>query len=227
MAQIHVLSSESRRELKGLLERERQRPGFRGVGNESLDISAEARHVRLVRVLESSAAPMYRVQVEFGELVFDDTAGGVTTETFEAYSPQVTKYALDRDGTAQAGDITLATMHHARWYLDRQSSSSACNVIQFSVLQQDPSTRSVLAQVVGVPNGCTLADLPEVIGLEVEICDPAGCFFNEPDPELFDRRGWAKYMLPLETSVCQPDENYLVPMWTVFALCPKPPECIV
>lgn len=120
--------------------------------------------------------------------------------------------------------VSIARDKFGEWYM-LAGSCVVCDTVRFLILIQDAGTRSVLAQVTAVQNGCSLESLPDIIGTEIEICDPIGCFFNEPDPALIGRHGWAKYMLPLEINVCQPDVNYLIPMWEVFSLCPAPPEC--
>ncbi len=111
--------------------------------------------------------------------------------------------------------------------LGSTGSSSSCHEVRFQVVSADPSTRTALGEILSVPAGCVACDLPETtLGCTViDICDPAGCFFNEPNEQLTGRQGWARYMMPITENICQPDPNYLVPQWEVFSLCCPIPEC--
>jgi len=105
--------------------------------------------------------------------------------------------------------------------------STACHEVRFQVVSADPSTRTALGEILSRPPDCALGDIPEATlgGTVIEICDPMGCFFNEPNEELTGRQGWARYMMPVSENICQPDPNYLVPQWEVFSLCCAVPDC--
>jgi len=213
-------------EIQKGLERDRQEATFNtGQVEDPKDIGP--RTIRQVRALETATAPLYRVEVEFGDLEFDDTANGVTTETFVAYDPQVTKFALDRAGTTQDGDVVKVSLHHGRWYILNGDGASNCDVVVFRVISSDQSTRTALGEVLARPFGCS--DVPEssLGGTVIEVCDLAGCHLNAPPDELFGRIGWAKYMLPASTSICDPDPAYIVPHWLVVNLCCGLPPCEV
>lgn len=238
MAKLRQYSELTDREIQVILERERQSKNF-NTGSVGDIEDPGARTVRLVRTTTSAENPTYPVSphrkfvVEFGDYIFDDTVIDDEDLTFEPYTPELKRIAYHADGWLPQNTVCLATLHQGEWHLQRFGLD--CDIIRFVVLTQDPGTRSVLAQVTAVPNGCDVEELPEVDGSvvggifigHIEICDPIGCFFTEPDPELIGRHGWAKYMLPVEPNVCQPDQNYLVPMWEVFSLCPAPPPCDV
>lgn len=104
-------------------------------------------------------------------------------------------------------------------------SNSNCDMVRFQVVSSDPTTRTALGEILSRPVGCS--DVPEstLAGTVIEICDPSGCYFNEPNVTLTGRQGWAKYMMPTQENICQPDINYLVPQWEVFALCCETPTC--
>ena len=106
-------------------------------------------------------------------------------------------------------------------------STGACDMIRFQVLSADSTTRSALVQILGRPYGCGQNDLPgtDLGGTVAEVCDPAGCFFNEPDDQLIGRQGWARYIQPLTSTPCQPYQYNLVPEWEVFSLCCAVNDC--
>jgi hypothetical protein len=105
-------------------------------------------------------------------------------------------------------------------------SSGACDMIRFTIVSVDPSTRTALVAINARPNGCGQNDLPgtSLGGTVAEVYDPAGCFFNEPPEQLFARQGWARYMMPDAASLPYPYPP--VPEWEVFSLCCGFDNCI-
>jgi hypothetical protein len=59
----------------------------------------------------------------------------------------------------------------------------------------------------------------------VEICDPHGCFFDEPQDELFARTGWARRMYSSEPGHCRTGYPPYKTLWEVFSLCCKRKRC--
>jgi hypothetical protein len=59
----------------------------------------------------------------------------------------------------------------------------------------------------------------------VEICDPHGCFFDEPPDELFNRTGWARRMYSNEPGSCRTGYPPYKTLWEVFSLCCKRKLC--
>jgi hypothetical protein len=100
-----------------------------------------------------------------------------------------------------------------------------CNTVRFIVQSYTPSTRTAVGYVLSKPPGC--ASIPDSFlgGRFIEICDPQGCHFNRPSEEIMDSHGWARYQMPLEANICQPDPNYLIPQWEVVNLCCHVPSC--
>lgn len=107
-------------------------------------------------------------------------------------------------------------------------SRPSCDEVRFQVLVADSLTRTALCAIVARPYGCSESDIPDTVldGLAIEVCDPAGCFFNDPNDKLATREGWAKYMMPIPGSTfCQDGNYYLVPEWQVHSLCCETDTC--
>jgi len=105
---------------------------------------------------------------------------------------------------------------------------AACDTIRFMIISTDQTTRSALVEIRGRPYGCGLGDLPgtDLGGTVAEVCDPAGCFFNEPPEQLMGREGWARYMMPVLPSPCSPYAYPILPEWEVFSLCCAERDCV-
>ena len=107
----------------------------------------------------------------------------------------------------------------------------SCGDVRFQILVADTLTRTALCVITARPYGCGISDIPGTImeGQAIEVCDPGGCFFNEPNPPLVGRVGWAKYMMPIGGSTwCQPNPTYgLVPEWEVHSLCCAVDSCML
>ena len=108
------------------------------------------------------------------------------------------------------------------------SGGPSCTRVRFQVIVSDSLTRTALCAIVSRPYGCGINDIPGTVidGAAVEICDPAGCFFNDPNDLLQGREGWAEYMMPESgTTFCQDGSYYLVPEWQVYSLCCATDTC--
>lgn len=234
---LRQYSDKTNTELREVIEDHRQNKTF-GFGPQFGDEDPSARIVRIVRALEDATAP-YSVLVEFGNPTFDDSASGPVTETFSAYSPQVTKHALLRSGTIENGDVVKASLHYGKWYID-DSGSSACHTTRFRVISVDTDTRVALCELLAIPAGCS--DVPgsslvDPFGTVLEVCDPSGCFFDETQDDLTGRMGGAHYMLPLFETTCQPGSGSgsgsgtgtsgsdFEPQWEVVWLCCQSLSC--
>jgi hypothetical protein len=106
-----------------------------------------------------------------------------------------------------------------------------CDTVRFQILVADTLTRTALCVITARDYGCGIPDVPGTVldGQAVEVCDPGGCFFNEPNPPLVGREGWAKYMMPVRgASWCQGDTPYpMEPEWEVFSLCCAIDSCFM
>lgn len=107
----------------------------------------------------------------------------------------------------------------------KETANSECHVMRFQITSVDPSTRTALVEILARPVGCGVSSLPDTLlgGTVAYVCDPLGCFFNEPSTDLTGRGGWARYMQPNTASACNP---YAEPSWEVFSLCCAIPECL-
>ena len=106
--------------------------------------------------------------------------------------------------------------------------------IRFKIASSDPTTFTALADILAWDAGFGMNDVPYQLGTPelpirvVEVCDPAGCFLNEPPEDLFDRAGWAMLMdgPPAAGGFCR-DSYGGPPVWEVIQLCCRPYSCNV
>jgi hypothetical protein len=103
--------------------------------------------------------------------------------------------------------------------------SGNCHTIRFEIVSSDPDTRTALVLIQARPVGCSEVPDSSLEGTAVEVCDPQGCFFNEPTEEMTGRHGWAEYMKPTVENICQSDIYALENQWEVFSLCCPLSEC--
>lgn len=104
----------------------------------------------------------------------------------------------------------------------------AADWMRFQIVEATPASRTAIVTPIAIPVGFALADLPEyedIAPLAIQVCDPSGCWLNEPAGSLVGRQGAARYVLPLETNLCQPTTYDLGPHWEVQWLCCPTPEC--
>jgi hypothetical protein len=102
--------------------------------------------------------------------------------------------------------------------------ATAGYTIRFEVISLDEESRTALCRITAVECGGNLSDMPgqDITPGEIEICDPSGCYFNEDSGTILGRQGWAKWMVPLTPSVCQPEPDYdgnFQCQWEVFSIC--------
>ena len=126
-------------------------------------------------------------------------------------------------------DVTTAVFVNGEWRpLVGSGGGTSCTRVRFQVIVADAVTRTALCAIVSRPYGCGVNDIPDTVlnGEVVEICDPAGCFFNDPNDLLSGREGWAEYMMPVSGSTFCQDGNYvLVGEWQVYSLCCATDRC--
>lgn len=131
-----------------------------------------------------------------------------------------------------AGQRTL--MMHGRTYTLPDPTTAASTVlptlwiVRFklsTVLPTNPY--SAICFPLSIPPGTTKSQIPGLQPLgTITVCDSNCTFFNEPSGNLINRLGWAAYMQPLGTTVCQPVYYDVVPQWEVFELsCGGNPAC--
>lgn len=101
-----------------------------------------------------------------------------------------------------------------------------CDVVRFQVVSSDASQRTAIGEIRSRPACCGIDDIPDTAagGTVIHICDPGGCFFNEPNETLIGRMGWAKYMNAID-EICDPESLSPSRQWEVFSLCCQFPEC--
>jgi hypothetical protein len=106
--------------------------------------------------------------------------------------------------------------------------------IRFRVVGSDPSSFTVLGFVMAWDGdqGFNRYDIQDDVNGEgqeplgvVEVCDPMGCFFDEPADELFNRTGWARRMYSEDASACRSSYPPYPTLWEVFSLCCKRRTC--
>jgi len=105
-----------------------------------------------------------------------------------------------------------------------------CTNIRFQILVADAVTRTALCVILSRPYGCGIASVPNTVsdGYAIEVCDPAGCFLNDPEEVLVGRDGWAHYMEPIPGSTwCQDGTYELQPEWQVYSLCCQVDRCFL
>lgn len=117
-----------------------------------------------------------------------------------------------------------------------KSSSGQVREIRFQIVSSDVTTATAFGEVRGWDEGFKLPDVPgdlnTIIGISpplgvVEICDPAGCYFDEPSDILLGRQGWARRMDSNTPDQCRRGYAPFSAKWEVFALCCRKPVCEV
>lgn len=158
---------------------------------------------------------------------------GTATPSLEAVDLYTKTVYNTLSTAASAGYVPISRDKFGHWLISGGNGGTECNVVMFEIVSSDPSTRTALVEIKGRPNGCS--DVPESTlgGTVLEVCDPQGCFLNEPNVQLTGRLGWARYMVPVGENICQPNAGtasgtlLLSPyaQWYVFQLCCRIPEC--
>jgi len=92
--------------------------------------------------------------------------------------------------------------------------SSGSNIVVFTVDSYDYQSGVALCRIEYRPYGVgqVINEIPEYE--QVEVYDPAGCYFNEPEADLVGRWGTAIYMTPTAST-----DPYRFPIWVVVGLC--------
>ena len=141
--------------------------------------------------------------------------------------PVKTVYNFTASAIGGSKLVTIMREKFGAWLVAQGGSSSSCDTMRFQVVSVDALTRSALVIILASPAGCSLCDLPDTLlrCTVAEVCDPQGCFFNEPNDRMIGREGWAKYMLPAVSTSCQLYPYALVPEWEVFSLCCALNDC--
>ncbi|MDE2426774.1 MAG: hypothetical protein KGO96_12805 [Elusimicrobia bacterium] len=105
--------------------------------------------------------------------------------------------------------------------LARQSAvAGMCRDIRFVIVGADISGEFATCDVVAVDYGFQQSDVYGIdVNGTVEVYDPTGCFFNEPNASLTGRMGSARLRQPLGVYGADPVDHYNVPQWEVYSLC--------
>ena len=101
--------------------------------------------------------------------------------------------------------------------------------VRFKIVSSDPTTLSGLAQIIAWDYGFAKTQIPATIAgnTVIEICDPMGCFLNEPNVDLTDRAGVAVYRDADAIDNCRTGYAPFDGVWEVTSLCCKLLSCDV
>jgi hypothetical protein len=120
-----------------------------------------------------------------------------------------------------------------RWEVMAAGGGGSVTKIRFKIASSDPTTFTALVDILAWDAGFGINEVPYQIGTPdipirvVEVCDPAGCFLNEPKEDLFDRAGWAMLMDGSPGGFCRDGYGPFAPVWEVIQLCCRPYSCNV
>jgi hypothetical protein len=123
-----------------------------------------------------------------------------------------------------------------RWEVLSGTGSGGVREIRFLIVTAFPESLKVYGQILSWDYGYSISDVPARFGFGsdgptslnvVEICDPAGCFFNEPEEELMGRQGSAKYTQGVRDDICRVGSAPYQGVWEVHSLCCLNPSCDV
>lgn len=103
--------------------------------------------------------------------------------------------------------------------------------VRFTVVSANCALLRVVGAITQRP--CGVTTVPGEVGGLITIFDNDGCFFNEPNPDLVGRKGWASYMNP-EDPTTGTGDNLCVGTgtscdceWVVDQLCCLKNECTI
>jgi hypothetical protein len=101
--------------------------------------------------------------------------------------------------------------------------------VRFKIVSSDPTTLSGLATILAWDYGFSKTAIPASIlgNTVIEICDPMGCFLNEPNVDLTDRAGVAVYRESDVPDNCRTGYVPFPGVWEVTSLCCKLLSCDV
>lgn len=120
-----------------------------------------------------------------------------------------------------------------RWEVVSSGAEGSVRDIRFEIADANPDNLTALVTILSWDSGFTIRDVPGQFGLPglelnvVEVCDPSGCYLNEPAEELFARQGRARYTQGTAEGVCRQGSAPFDPVWEVYALCCQNPSCDV
>lgn len=162
----------------------------------------------------------------YGKILFGDESIG--ENALREGTEDILVWNYSQNFSASAGDWVMALQFGRAFVVIPSSGGVSCNRVRFQVMVSDSVTRTALCAIVSRPYGCSESSVPGTVlnGDAIECCDPAGCFFNDPNDELEGREGWAEYMIPIAGSTfCQDGSYEIVPEWQVYSLCCKTDRC--
>ena len=107
--------------------------------------------------------------------------------------------------------------------------SAVVTEVRFQIVSSDPTTFTGLAQILAWDYGFTQSEIPAAtVGYTIiTICDPMGCFLNEPNTELTGRQGVATYRQGVGGDGCRTGYAPFPGVWEVSTLCCKLVNCAV
>jgi len=166
----------------------------------------------------TSPANTFVVELGSGDFL---KACGDNEHTFTPYAPAELRYAHTLSGKYyDQGEVVPIMLIHDKWYII--DAAGNCDTIRFAIISANPVAKTAVVAIQSRPVGC--ASVPEEVNATVTVCDPMECLLNESEADLVGRQGWAKYMLPISTNICQPTEQDIEPHWEIFTLCC--PNCV-
>ena len=121
-----------------------------------------------------------------------------------------------------------------RWEVLSGTGAGGVRDIGFQIVSAFPASLTAYGEIKSWDYGFSSSDVPAQFGVQqpplelrvVEICDVAGCFFNEPDEELIGRMGRARYSQGT-ASHCRVGSAPYPGVWEVYSLCCLHPSCDV
>jgi hypothetical protein len=174
-----------------------------------------------------------------------DTVSGVSGNVCESGSNSNSESASASASGSESGPVlsgksdcdvfyVIFNQDSKRWEILEVGISSKVTTIRFRIVGSDSASFNVLGFVLAWDGdyGFDQLDIqddvngPGQIPLGVvEVCDPTGCFFDEPPDELFNRVGWARRMYSGTPDNCRSVYPPYPTLWEVFSLCCKRKAC--
>jgi len=131
--------------------------------------------------------------------------------------------------SASSGDLLLVVRNGAEWSPVNAGGGGGITSVRFKIVSSDPTTLSGLAMILAWDYGFSKTAIPATIAGNtiIEICDPMGCFLNEPNVDLTDRAGVAVYRESDVPDNCRTGYAPFPGVWEVTSLCCKLLSCDV
>ena len=140
---------------------------------------------------------------------------------------------LEREPEGLAmGEVSRRMMNEkpqrGRWQFQGGGGGRVTSV-RFNIVSSDPTTLSGLAYIIAWDYGFSKTQIPATIAgnTVIEICDPMGCFLNEPNVDLTNRAGVAVYRDADVIDNCRTGYAPFPGVWEVTSLCCKLLSCDV